>query len=189
MSQNHSFKSLNMTKATLQSLIETHAISPKFLDVVSSFYLKVLTIEESLCMPFQSVNSKQCSGMSLLITNRRILLICAEYMYIFKYAEKTGRETDEPWSIRQSAIYHQVRYEDQRSILLLISPYKDTRGERSLSDWIENTARDASRIQCMLQVHDELFNIYIDGWREYMKHYESELEELVRKSRRSHKHG
>ena len=84
LSQNHSFKPLNMTEATLQSLIVGHKVDTKFIDVVSSFYQKVLTIEESFCVPLQVVKSAQCLGTEFTqhhcknYTNVRRIHVCVQ---------------------------------------------------------------------------------------------------------------
>ena len=106
-------------------------------------------------------------------------------MYAFKYPEKTNRDTDEPWSIRQTALYHQIQYDDQKSTFFAISPYKNTKGEQRLIRWLQQAAPTENATQDIIRVHSVLFDTYIDGWREYMTHYESELEELVRESNRA----
>ncbi len=100
-------------------------------------------------------------------------------MYILKYPEQTNRAIDEPWSIRQTAFYHQRRLSDQKSTFILISPYQNTKGENALVELFQRAAGDDQWARPISKVNHTLFDAYISGWRRYMAHYEEELEELV----------
>jgi hypothetical protein len=100
-------------------------------------------------------------------------------MYALKYPEETHRNHDEPWSIRQMALYHQVRLRDQRSTFVLITAYPTSVAKDRLIKWLnDSTSTLQMREQC-LEVNQILLPWHIRDWRGYMRHYESEIERLV----------
>lgn len=99
-------------------------------------------------------------------------------MCIFKYPEKTERD-DNPWSIRQTALYHKIRKDDCQSIIVLISPYPNSKARNAIIDMLLG-------IKSISRLREETFlpntilqSVYMDGFRFYMSFYEREIQELV----------
>ena len=46
----------------IETIMFEHNVSPEFLDIVSSFYQKVVDVEEALCLPFRMYESAQNLG-------------------------------------------------------------------------------------------------------------------------------
>jgi hypothetical protein len=102
-------------------------------------------------------------------------------MYVFKYAEETFRsDGDEPWSIRQSAFYHQIRKKDQRSVYILISPMQESKAERQLLSWAQGMPNANAWEQQAFLANEVVLGPYLNGWRSYLRHYERRIEDLVR---------
>jgi hypothetical protein len=100
-------------------------------------------------------------------------------MYTFKYPEETCRKNDEPWSIRQMALYHQVRLRDQRSTFVLITAYPTSVAKDRLVKWLKDLPSIAQMREQCLTVNQMLLPWHMRDWRGYMRHYESEIERLV----------
>jgi hypothetical protein len=100
-------------------------------------------------------------------------------MFVFKYAETTARKDAEPWTIRQSALYHQVRLSDKRSLYILISPYQQTEAEDMMIEWLRGLSSAALYHHQILRPATMLLSLRLQGWRLYMEHYELEIKQTV----------
>lgn len=104
-----------------------------------------------------------------------------EYWYTFKYPELSPRGgAEHPWSIRQTAIYHQIRLSDRRSTYILISPRGQSPAEEKLCEWMTNIRSRRDAEEQAFVAHDLVTSVYTSSWRPYLLHYEIQLQELVR---------
>lgn len=97
-----------------------------------------------------------------------------------KYAQYNGREDLDPWSIRQSALYHQYHRDTGRSIYVLISPCARSPAETEYIRLLREAERQGSVSSLHLGLHQVLLNDHIAGWRDYMNFYDKRIESLVR---------
>lgn len=100
-------------------------------------------------------------------------------MYIFKYPEQTYRINEEAWSIRQSALYHQLDKSTGRSVYVLLSPLSESAGEIALSTWFRDLYSSDGLASHAFAANRMLFSTYHAGWRSYMSFYEKKIEKLV----------
>lgn len=102
-------------------------------------------------------------------------------MYILRYPEEkpVQERGGEPWSIRQSAFYHQIRKADQRSIFILISPLEDSTAENRLEMWCRSCLSAASLRATSFGANEVLLQ-HLDAWRVYLRYYENCTEKFVR---------
>ena len=108
-----------------------------------------------------------------------------EYAYVFKYPElklpntqPTGPGT---WRLRQTAVYHQYRFKSNQSIWLLFSPTPGSVAHEKVHTCLRHL--DFCFLSCNLRhiaVDNALISAYVDNWRPYFAHYESQLLPLVR---------
>jgi hypothetical protein len=106
-------------------------------------------------------------------------LTVAEYMFVYKYVERTSRKGAEPWTIRQSAFYHQIRFTDKRSLYITISPYPNTEAEEMILRWLQDIPSVAHYHQQVFRPAALLLSLRLNQWRQYMKHYEREVTRVV----------
>jgi hypothetical protein len=109
----------------------------------------------------------------------KVGLTVAEYMFVYKYAERTNRKGSEPWTIRQSAFYHRIGISDKRSLYIAINPYQNTEAEEMIRRWLQGIPSVADYHQQVLQPATMLLSLRLDQWRQYMKHYEREVTQVV----------
>lgn len=62
ITQNDSFSPLNLSEAMVERIMIEHNVRREFLDVVSSFYLKIVAVEEAMCLPFQMFETSDSIG-------------------------------------------------------------------------------------------------------------------------------
>jgi hypothetical protein len=100
-------------------------------------------------------------------------------MYTLRFPEETLRDHDEPWSIRQMALYHQIRASDQRSTFVLITAYPNSVAKDRLIKWLTGMISKVQIQDRCLEVNRVLLQCHVKDWPAYMRHYESEVERLV----------
>ena len=100
-------------------------------------------------------------------------------MYTLRFPEETLRDHDEPWSLRQMALYHQIRTSDQRSTFVLITAYPNSVAKDRLIKWLTDMISKSQIQDRCLEVNRVLLEYHTKDWRAYMRHYESEIERLV----------
>ena len=110
----------------------------------------------------------------------RLLTNGSEYMYVLRYPEEkpVAQKGSEPWSIRQYALYHQIRIADRRSIFILISPMEDSAAEVCLETWMQNVAAQRNLHESCFAVNEVLLQ-RLSAWRMYLRYYEELIEDLV----------
>lgn len=97
-----------------------------------------------------------------------------------KYPEYSGRSDYEPWSIRQSAIYHGRNRVKQQHVCILVSPLWKSKAEVRV---IEQIKRPRSCFELDgFTVSEALWSSYVDNWKPYMSYYERQLQDLVSQS-------
>ncbi|KAM0712549.1 hypothetical protein Q7P37_011646 [Cladosporium fusiforme] len=165
MHQNHSFQPINVTRDCLRALTTHLDISPEFLDTMSNFYQKVTNAEETYCAPL------------ILQETTQIF----EYMYILKYPEQNHRSDEESWSIRQTAVYHQLHKATGKSVFMILSPLEESAGEMALSSWFRDSYGLQGPTSHAFAVNRMVLDTYYAGWRGYMSFYEKKIEKLCMK--------
>lgn len=108
-----------------------------------------------------------------------ILLIKLECMYLVKYPEETHRGGPDPWSVRQTALYHQIRLRDRRSAFVLVSPMMNSVGQNAIIAWLHAKISASDCRSEAFTVNTLLTASYIDGFRDYMNFYERRIGDLV----------
>lgn len=104
-------------------------------------------------------------------------------MYVLKYPEQNGRDDGESWSIRQSAVYHQLDKSTGKSVFIVLSPIAESAGETALSTWFKRLHSIEGPTGHVFAVNRMLLSAYSTGWRSYMNFYERKLENLVSRNR------
>ncbi|OCK78099.1 hypothetical protein K432DRAFT_406761 [Lepidopterella palustris CBS 459.81] len=158
--QKNSWRPLGITGLMLRKVFDTHDIMPEFLEIVLSFGRKTCAIEEAF------------SGSVF----RRRRGNVTEIAYIFKYPERKEKtDGGDPWSIRQTGVYHRHDMTKNHSIWILLHPVPDSAGERGLTELLKIPHSRPSLLQNPLLIHGLLFSTYIHKWRDYMTYYEEKL--------------
>jgi hypothetical protein len=109
-------------------------------------------------------------------------------MYIFKYPEANNR-SDEPWSIRKTAVYHRLEKSNAKSVYVIVSPLPDSAGAIALSEWFKNLNELQSCETQAFEINQVLLSTYQAGWRPYTSFYEKQIKALVRRFPTLPKHG
>jgi hypothetical protein len=100
-------------------------------------------------------------------------------MYVFKYPEENQRSDGEPWSIRKTAVYHQLEKSSGKSVYVIVSPLPESAGAKGLSKWFRNLNDLQSCRADSFALNQVLLSSYQAGWRSYTSFYEDKIEALV----------
>ena len=134
---------------------------------------------------------RSCEGVLKINTVRFIhvivilKLIILEYAYTFKYPELKIRKTQttgaEPWRLRQTAVYHQYRFESNQSFWILLNPVPNSPAHGKVYSLLEHL--DFPSLSCRSRhaaLDNAIISTYLDNWRPYLAYYETKLLPMVR---------
>lgn len=101
--------------------------------------------------------------------------------YNLRYVERNNRKGlgKNPWSVRQTGVYHQYSPQDDAHFWILLHPKNDSKVQIA----IQKAARQYSRTNAMLSnaafMHLLILSSYVDNWRWYMKDLCSDFTKMV----------
>ncbi|KAH6682672.1 hypothetical protein B0J14DRAFT_673055 [Halenospora varia] len=155
ISQQHSLAPLNISKSGFLKICSRYQISPDFLNVVYGFGDKRVSADEvhesGSYNPFD--NSKY------------------EISYQLRYMENNRRLHGDPWSLRQTGVYHQYSGrgdDDTKNLWVLLHPVN----ESVVCSRLESAASSDLGVEEMkfnpMRLHLLIFSSYIDNWRLYL---------------------
>jgi len=92
--------------------------------------------------------------------------------------ERNGRPRGDPWSLRQTGIYHRTGLQDDRSCYILLQPTECTRRKldaalRSPDDYA------AGIVQTLVRTHGAILLSMAENWPDYIRDLSAQLDELV----------
>ncbi|KAI9775067.1 MAG: hypothetical protein M1839_001459 [Geoglossum umbratile] len=180
--QLHSWDRLRITHATLQQILSLHETFPALLDLFRAFGLKTREDDNSWNHFRQLIASRSTYGpwyykstLSTKVTTFLTILIALEFCYSVRYMEKNGRETGDPWSLRQSGVYQKVDAQTENSVWILLQPAESIRRRlrKNLEELGEHTPdRDPFRY------HILILSSSLRNWNEYIVDVNRELDGL-----------
>lgn len=106
-------------------------------------------------------------------------------MYVIRQAELNGRGGTNPWSIRQTAVYHGRRFnahsglpisKDTPSVFLMIAP--TINAETRVAEYLEESSMNKQEM-CPWNVHRLIISDSLLGWPDYIASLEARLREQV----------
>ena len=105
------------------------------------------------------------------------MLKSAECAYGLKYVELNNRSSRKPWSIRQTAIYHQYAYKNDRhlSTWLLVAPSERTK------QLVETYVKESSDLLTLnpFEIHLVILDASLANWRPYIVYLTEQITEQV----------
>ena len=103
------------------------------------------------------------------------ILTPSECAYILRYVELNHRQENNPWSVRQSLIYHQHREENNVSTWLFISASQTVRTQ--VNQFLKTTSQGGG--QDPFAVHLLILNVMLATWRRYLVYIAGEVRQQV----------
>lgn len=163
----------------------TFQIFPRFVEFVLLFGTK--KFENEIGPPqlrFRKLTTRgdsSCSrryigfGMNVFPDFWHLFMICAECAYALRYVELNHRTPNNPWSIRQCAVYNKYKAATQSSTWVLIS---------ASSVALENLDRyikAAKTVYCLdpFEIHLILLDTALANWRLYLISITEKISDMV----------
>jgi oligoribonuclease (3'-5' exoribonuclease) len=107
--------------------------------------------------------------------------------YLFKYVEKSKQSCRKnPWSIRQTGVYHKYNEHTKQSLWIVLSPTSDSAAQQRIVEYVQNASNRRKLIANSILLHTLLLSSYISNWRDYCEYHEIEIEHIVSLSNRIH---
>lgn len=101
-----------------------------------------------------------------------------EFCFNVRYIVRHGRCASTPWSLRQTAVYQKLNFQDYKSIWMILQPPTNTYGR------VMATLEKHQNEQCEISTNPMQFHLFfllgtIANWKEYLSDLNDELMELV----------
>lgn len=117
-----------------------------------------------------------------------VLTTAIDISYQIRYCEENHRDEKQPWSTRQTGIYHHHSPSDDFDLFILLNPYpKDT---CVLEQEICNLSTSPRSVQSLVaspyRMHTLLFALYSDNWRWHFRYISHEFMKKVTKTPFAH---
>jgi hypothetical protein len=100
-------------------------------------------------------------------------------MYVFKYAERRVGDGDEPWSIRQTGIYHRQSAAVPDSVFVVLHPLYTSCADVRLRESLGDKSSRESLIPQPNDIHILMMTTYLSSWRDYLLYFEDGVQKLV----------
>ncbi|TGO60179.1 hypothetical protein BOTNAR_0149g00020 [Botryotinia narcissicola] len=166
---------LNIERALFEHFIDIYGVCEEFWKCVFAFGLKQRENE------FEFPRLRSRVRKTFDITNPREP---KDLMYVIRQVELNGRGGTNPWSIRQTAVYHGKRPDETSSLpvsiktapltLLIIAPTSNA--EMRITEYLEERAADKRQMSSW-DLHRIIVSDSLSGWQDYMTSLEARLRE------------
>ncbi|KAI1125641.1 hypothetical protein F5Y10DRAFT_246502 [Nemania abortiva] len=167
----NSWSRIDISLAMFQTLFTINSITPQFLKIMMGLGRKSSSIDEDF-MSCYSQFAEPVQGEDVYsserqhstgVSNRGLSDLC----YNIRHFERHGRDLDDPWSCRQSAIHQKYNMDTNHSDWIIVHP--PLRFIPRMTDYNKTHP---------MQLHLNYLAAGIGGWREYLNYLSSQLKLL-----------
>jgi hypothetical protein len=183
---------VNISRDLFDGFVQAHSIMPPFWKFMFTFGRK----KEENEFQFPHFARRGTAGIRGLLNPflelRNTYLLNIELAYMLRRVELHDARPgyDNPWSIRQTAVYHKLsvpkndakgqRMTEAKSMFLLVAPSKNAGSV--LSECLSNSTTKESDAMSPWSIHRILVADSLRGWMDYMAYLEKRLKEQVSSS-------
>jgi hypothetical protein len=89
--------------------------------------------------------------------------------YQFKYAERNNRRQGNPWSIRQTGVYHHHSASTNSNLFIFLHPNPSSRLQSRIEEAVAFPSTVSAINENPLKLHTLAMSSYFDNWRWYLK--------------------
>lgn len=104
-------------------------------------------------------------------------LLQVEFCFSVRYPEKHGRDLENPWVMRRILVYHQYNLDSRNSTWILLQCPPNLR--KRLASTLSVTGQTQFSIIEHTKLHMVILSEVFKGWRAYVNHLETVIDELV----------
>ena len=168
-------------------------VFPRFLDIISGFGMKMASVDEhfmgycgriSAGREHEHARAPGAFGShNLECMKRNLLILVKEICYSIRHYELHGRELEDPWSCRHTAVYQKYLLESKcnhSTWIIVQSPrtFRENRG--AIATELDN--RHSTWKKHPMALHLGYLAACGMQWRKYLNHMSEQLTILVRLS-------
>jgi hypothetical protein len=111
--------------------------------------------------------------------HRKLIFIFTELCYQFMYVELNGKRAPrDPWSFRQTGVYHKFSATNNNSQIILLHPNNEAVAQSRL-EALAHTPHKAELTQHPLNIHLVIISTYLSHYQEHIESLADELEQIV----------
>jgi hypothetical protein len=156
----------------MRKILAHHAVPPKFLDLLFGFGDKTRSSEEGFGGGIRSASSAQSQGAWLErgTGGRTVLMERADICYQLRYVESNHRSRGNPWSLRQTGVFHRfdLSGNPSQNLWIFLHPKHGSKGQRRFEAAVAKELESGETDNNPIRLHLSLMTSYLDGWRWYL---------------------
>lgn len=100
------------------------------------------------------------------------------------YVELNGKQPPhEPWSFRQTGVYHKYKASSKDNRAIILHPNDAAQAQARLKSFVHPT-QPSKLAEHPLNIHLVIISTYLVHWHKYIENLASELEQIVRPSKK-----
>jgi hypothetical protein len=167
-----------------------HQVSPGFLDVLCRFGDRQVSSDEGVGSVI--CNSPDSSSRGTLLPNPPSILLAnsldKDIFYQLRYPERNGRKHGDPWSLRQTGVYHRYSMPASgigQNFCLLLHPMQDSKAQKRISSAAASGMTATTIGLDPLRLHVMIISSYVHNWCWYLRYNTKNYLELVSNIERS----
>ncbi|KIV99997.1 hypothetical protein, variant [Verruconis gallopava] len=170
--QEYSWGRLLISPSSLQSLISHHHIFPQFYALIGGFGFK--TSEDDKVWDGYHSNARTVRSSE----NMNVEFECC---YSIRYVHLNGRNSKNPWSLRQIGVYHKAKNAGKDSVWILVQPpgtlYKQWKSKMEFTPPDEASFKGRD-----VDLHLSILSVTLNNWDHHIEYLRNELSELEDKA-------
>jgi len=158
---------LGVTEELMRKILVCHGITPDFLEYLLAYREKELPSDEGQGHAIvQSSSNRKHGKIASEHAEAGSDKSLEEACYLLKYAEQSGRPWGDPWSIRRTGVYHQIRV-GLFEVVILLHPVAESKARERIRALFSGQGAGFPRAH-PLHLHLLLLSTYITNWRAYL---------------------
>jgi len=169
ITQDNSVSPFNIDEDSMCEVLKRHQVPSGFLDVICRFGDRQVFSDEG-------VGSVICNNPNSS---------CRDIFYQLRYAERNGRKHGDPWSLRQTGVYHRYSMPAVgvgQNFCLLLHPMQNSKAQKRIS-MAASTGMTSRTIGLdPVRLHVLIMSSYVNNWCWYLRYNTKnylELEDML----------
>lgn len=173
IAQDYAFSPLNITEEAARKLLTYHEVSPAFLPVLFNCGDQPgISDEGSANVVYEKEGDGSFSVWSIVLRYQSMLPALTDNLdlsYQFKYAERNNHRQGNPWSIRQTGVYHHHSASTDSNLFILLHPNPSSKLQSRIEAAVGFPSTASAINENPLKLHTLVLSSYFDNWRWYLK--------------------
>jgi hypothetical protein len=184
ITQDNSVSPFNIDEDSMCEVLKRHQVPSGFLDVICRFGDRQVFSDEGVGSVICNNPNSSCRGTSLPNLSSIILAnnLVKDIFYQLRYAERNGRKHGDPWSLRQTGVFHRYSMPAEgvgQNFCLLLHPMQNSKAQKRISMAAQTGMTTRTIGLDPVRLHVLIMSSYVNNWCWYLRYNTKNYLELV----------